>query len=79
VLLPLDDAQAHVLGRVAPLAPTPTRVTAALGCVLAEVRIVFFVRVTVAFDEHASLEPIPTEPNSPPTAAPESRCLGYLS
>jgi molybdenum cofactor synthesis domain-containing protein len=36
VLLPLDDAQAHVLGRVAPLAPTPTRVTAALGCVLAE-------------------------------------------
>jgi len=36
VLLPLADAQAHVLDRVAPLPPVRTPTMAALGCVLAE-------------------------------------------
>ena len=36
MLLPLADAQAHVLDRVAPLAPQPLRVAAAMGCVLAQ-------------------------------------------
>jgi molybdopterin molybdotransferase len=35
-LIPLADAQAHVLERVAPLAPRPTWTVAAVGCVLAE-------------------------------------------
>lgn len=36
MLIPLDDARGHVLARVAPLTPVPTRTTAAVGCVLAE-------------------------------------------
>ena len=36
MLIPLADAQAHVLGRVAPLEPQPTWTVAAVGCVLAE-------------------------------------------
>ena len=35
-LIPLADAQAHVLERVAPVAPQQTRTVAAVGCVLAE-------------------------------------------
>jgi len=36
VLIPLDEARAHVLERVAPLDPVRSRTIAAVGCVLAE-------------------------------------------
>jgi molybdopterin molybdotransferase len=36
VLIQLAEAQAHVLGHVAPLEPVPMRTIAAVGCVLAE-------------------------------------------
>ena len=36
MLIPLADARDHVLARVAPAAPVPTRTIAAVGCVLAE-------------------------------------------
>ena len=36
MLIPLAEARAHVLGRVAPLPPAPMRTMAAIGCVLAE-------------------------------------------
>ena len=36
MLLPLADAQGHVLDRVTALAPQRLRVLAAMGCVLAE-------------------------------------------
>ena len=36
MLISLDDAQAHVLERVAPLAPVRVWTVAAVGCVLAE-------------------------------------------
>jgi molybdopterin molybdotransferase len=36
VLISLEEARAHVLGRVAPLPPVRTRAIAAVGCVLAE-------------------------------------------
>jgi molybdopterin molybdotransferase len=36
VLIPLEEAQAHVLARVDPLPPVATRTIAAVGCVLAQ-------------------------------------------
>ncbi len=36
MLLPLADAQAHVLDRIAPLTPARVWTMAAVGCVLAE-------------------------------------------
>jgi molybdenum cofactor synthesis domain-containing protein len=36
VLIPLEEARAHVLERVAPLGPAATRTIAAVGCVLAQ-------------------------------------------
>jgi molybdopterin molybdotransferase len=36
VLIPLEEAQAHVLARVDPLPPVATRTVAAVGCVLGE-------------------------------------------